>query len=41
MKLQEVITELHQPKKRKASFLIRLFQRDNLKEKQQDNSEQE
>jgi len=41
MKLQEVITELHQPKKKKASFLIRLFQRDNLKEKQQDNSEQE
>jgi len=41
MKLQEVITELHQPKKMRLRDLIPLFQAGSRVKKQQDNSEQE
>lgn len=41
LKLQNRITEAHKSKRKQEGFLFRLFQRDNLKEKRLDNSEQE
>ncbi|AXH78391.1 MAG: hypothetical protein [Circular genetic element sp.] len=39
LKLQEVITELHQTKVDSRHWLVRLFLKDTPKEKQQDNAE--